>query len=476
MVSLLMLLFRNEKNFLNQITPMLPHDFIQNADFALPKKEHQLFLDALTTKPPVSIRLNPFKSIQKFDNLLQVDWETQGKYLPERISFTTDVDFWSGTYYVQEASSMFVGETLRQILPIEKDLKILDLCAAPGGKSTHILSLLSDNSFLMSNEINRQRCQVLSENMARLGKANYVITNQSPENIGKWKGIFDAIVVDAPCSGEGMFRKDNNAKEEWSLENVIMCAERQQDILENIAPSLKEGGFLIYSTCTFNTLENEKNILDLLEQGFESIRLVVDSSWNIIEKETKIDEKTLYSYRFYPHLLKGEGFFITCLQKKYKENSQRKPNLKNPNLLPIPLKKQDFLSGWLEDISKFKIYITQKNDIFALPLAQADNMHLWGETLGAWQAGIPIGTRKHEDIEPSPALAFSLDLNKNIPKIELDLENALCFLRKNDINLPIPSKKGWYLATHNGFGLGWLKALPNRWNNYYPAQWKIKHF
>ncbi len=456
---------------------MLPQNFIESSDFGLPKKQHQSFLKSLDTSPPISIRLNPFKPITDFENLESVAWETQGKYLPKRISFTTDANFWSGAYYVQEASSMFLGEVLTQVLPIDKDLKILDMCAAPGGKSTHILSLLSENSFLMSNEINRQRCQILTENLARLGKANYVVTNQSSENIGKWTSLFDAIVIDAPCSGEGMFRKDLNSREEWSAENVLMCAERQQDILNNIIPSLKENGFLIYSTCTFNTLENEKNLQTLLNEGFESIRLVIDSDWNITETETKIDGKILYGYRFYPHLLAGEGFFISCLQKTYKENSQRKPNLKNPNLLPIPLKKQDFLDIWLEDKdkSKFKLYITQKNDIFALPIQQAENMHLWGETLGAWQAGIRIGTRKHEDIEPAPEFAFSLDLNKNIPKIALDLENALNFLRKVDISTPIPDKKGWYLATFNGFGLGWLKALPNRWNNYYPAQWKIKH-
>ncbi|TAG93571.1 MAG: rRNA methyltransferase, partial [Bacteroidetes bacterium] len=411
---------------------MLPDDFIQSADFGLPQSQHELFLKALDTTSPISIRLNPLKEITTFNNLPAVPWETQGKYLPKRISFTTDANFWSGAYYVQEASSMFLGEVLRQVLPIEKDLKILDLCAAPGGKSTHILSLLSENSFLISNEIMRQRCQILSENMARLGKPNYIITNQNAENIGKWTSIFDAIVIDAPCSGEGMFRKDLNSRQEWSAENVEMCAERQQNILANIVPSLKENGFLIYSTCTFNSVENENNLVELLNEGFESIRLVIDGSWNIIETATKINEKILYGYRFYPHLVEGEGFFITCLRKIYKENSQRKPNIKNPNLLPIPLKKQDFLDTWLEDKSKFKIYTTQKNEIFAIPFQSSENMHLWGETFGAWQTGIRIGTRKHEDIEPAPELAFSLALNKNIQKIELDEENALNFLRKND--------------------------------------------
>jgi 16S rRNA C967 or C1407 C5-methylase (RsmB/RsmF family)/NOL1/NOP2/fmu family ribosome biogenesis protein len=454
---------------------MLPKDFIKKADFYLPTNEHTLFLESLTQNPCISIRKNPFKNISKFDEMPKVLWENKAHYLPERISFTTDPHFWAGNYYVQEASSMFVGEILRQIIDVKKDLKILDLCAAPGGKSTHILSEINPNSFLISNEIVRNRTQILNENLSRWGNGNSIVTSQNAESIGKWRNLFDIIVLDAPCSGEGMFRKEPNAISEWSLENVSLCVQRQQNIVENILPSLKEGGFLLYSTCTFNTEENEKNILPYLSKGYESVRIMIEPHWNIIETETQTHGNTLFAYRFYPHLVRGEGFFITCLRKTFKENSQQKPHLKNPNLISLPLKKQDFLKKWFHDIKQFHFFTTQKNEIFALPIAQAENMHLWGETFHAWRTGFHVCTRKHEDVEPTPEFAFALCQSKEIPTIDLEEEIALQFLRKNEIDVPIPSQKGWYLATFQGFGLGWLKALPNRWNNYYPNQWKIKH-
>lgn len=458
----------------------LPADFLQQADFGLPTAEHPLFLEALDGNAPTSVRLNPFKqpflqSGAKFTENAPVAWEAMGRYLPERLSFTTDVDFWAGSYYVQEASSMFVGEVLRQVLPLEKALTVLDLCAAPGGKSTHILSLLSPESILVSNEIVKQRTHILGENLSRWGQGNYILTNQNSAQIGTLTGVFDAIVVDAPCSGEGMFRKDKEARKEWSLANVRTCVSRQGEILENIAPTLKENGFLIYSTCTFNSHENEKSLFALLEQGWESIQLNVPSDWGIVQQETEHANKTLYSYRFYPHLVVGEGFFISCLQKTDREKN-RKLHVKNPHLLPVPTRKQDFLQDWVGELGAFKFYQTAKNDIFAMPEAQAERMHLIGETLGAWSAGYHIGTRKHDDLEPAPAWALSGKVSSSLPTVDLPTDIALEFLRKNELTaLPVTAQKGWHLATHNGLGLGWLKALPTRWNNYYPAQWRIRH-
>ncbi len=455
---------------------MLPNDFIKEADFGLPAHTHHAFLEALETVAPISLRLNPYKPTvaNTFQDLPAVAWEAQGRYLPTRPSFTTDVDFWAGSYYVQEASSMFVGEVLRQVLPLEEALQVLDLCAAPGGKSTHLLSLLSAESILVSNEIIRQRAQILGENLSRFGQGNFILTNQNSEKIGQLTGVFDAVVLDAPCSGEGMFRKDREARQEWSPANVRICVARQQGILQNILPTLKEGGVLIYSTCTFNRQENELNLLPLLADGWESIKLTVPESWGIIAEETIQNGHILYSYRFYPHLLQGEGFFVSCLRKNDSEK-YKKPHIKNPHLLPITAKKQDFLTDWVADLSQYKVYQTAKNDVFALPAVQADLMHTLGEALGAWSTGYHIGTRKHDDLEPAAAWALAGKTSINIPQIALPTHDALDFLRKNDIATPVPAQKGWHLATHNGLGLGWLKALPNRWNNYYPAPWRIRN-
>lgn len=458
---------------------MLPPDFIAQADFGF-TGDATNFLASLETQPPTSIRLHLLKSshLAGLAKMPAVAWENQGRYLPERLNFTTEIDFWAGAYYVQEASSMFVGEVLKQTLPLEESLCVLDLCAAPGGKSTHILSLLSEDSVLVSNEIVRSRAQILNENIARAGYGNAIVTNHHAARIGQLTGVFDAIVLDAPCSGEGMFRKNKEARGEWSLANVQMCAERQQTILEEIAPCLKEGGILIYSTCTFNTVENEKNLYPLLEEGWESVPLQVPQNSGILACVTEDEGNALYSYRFYPHLLQGEGFFLSCLRKTDAVKSPKKLHVKNPHLTLIPPRKQDFLKHWIADLDEFEYYQTDKNEIFALPAAQATFMHLLGETLSAWNTGYHIGTRKHEDMEPAPAWALALagKVGEDVPQIALPTEDALEFLRRNELKTALPAQKGWHLATYNGLGLGWLKALPNRWNNYYPAQWRIRNF
>ncbi len=453
---------------------MLPADFLQQADFGLPAPAHEAFLASLEGASPTSIRLNPFKMGEKPEGATPVAWESQGYYLPSRLSFTTEADFWAGKYYVQEASSMFVGEILRQTLPLEEDLTVLDMCAAPGGKSTHILSLLSPDSILVSNEVFRTRAYILSENIARWGQGNVILSLQNSAKMSGLTGTFDAVLVDAPCSGEGMFRKDKEARKEWSLANVHLCVERQQQILENIAPTLKENGVMIYSTCTFNTQENEQNLLPYLEEGWESIQLNVPEDWQIVCTETAHAGKVLYSYRFYPHLLAGEGFFISCLRKGYSEKKV-KLYTKNPNLAPLPAKRADFLRSWVGKVEDFQYYQTTQQNVYALPAHQAEKMRAIAEYIGAWTTGYHIGTRKHDDLEPAPAWALAGKCPETLPTLDLPTEDALNFLRKQDISLPTPATKGWHLATYNGLGLGWLKALPNRWNNYYPTTWRIRH-
>jgi len=218
-------------------------------------KSWEEFEQAHQQFPPVSIRFNPKKAHSPID-LTIIPWTSHGYYLGERPSFTLDPLFHAGSYYVQEASSMFLEQAFLQAVDRTKPINVLDLCAAPGGKSTHLLSLMNKESLLVTNEVIRSRASTLAENIQKWGYDNVAVTNNDPQDFKRLSGFFDVIVVDAPCSGEGLFRKDPGAMGQWSTDNVALCARRQQRILNDVWPALKEGGILIYSTCTYNELEN----------------------------------------------------------------------------------------------------------------------------------------------------------------------------------------------------------------------------
>ncbi|HEX8060200.1 MAG TPA: RsmB/NOP family class I SAM-dependent RNA methyltransferase, partial [Cyclobacteriaceae bacterium] len=292
------------------------------------------FKKALSEEPVSSIRINRLKK----PNLAgeHVSWCSTGIYLPERPVFTLDPNFHAGAYYVQEASSMFLEQAVKSSVDLSKPLRVLDLCAAPGGKSTHLLQLISNESLLVSNEVIRSRAMILSENIQKWGKSNVIVTNNDPKDFTELNGYFDLIVVDAPCSGEGLFRKDEDAMQEWSDENVNLCSLRQRRILADVWPALKENGVLIYCTCTYNEAENENNLKWLSEQ--KDIELIDLPHFPGVEKTT--------GYRFMPHKVKGEGFFIAAVRKKSQERSIR--------LRPGNLKASKLNPGWLT--GDFKYY------------------------------------------------------------------------------------------------------------------------
>ncbi|MEX2233333.1 MAG: RsmB/NOP family class I SAM-dependent RNA methyltransferase, partial [Cyclobacteriaceae bacterium] len=241
------------------------------------------FLKSLQEPPPVSIRIHPVKSQHQIADE-RVPWSKYGEYLPTRPQFTLDPLFHAGSYYVQEASSMFLEQALKQSVNLDQSLNVLDLCAAPGGKSTHLLSLLNRDSLLVSNEAIRSRASILSENIQKWGYPNTIVTNNDPADFRKLKGFFDVIVIDAPCSGEGLFRKNPDAMDEWSPENVQLCAGRQKRILSDAWDSLRENGVLIYCTCTYNESENEDNLRWLQENySVEFLKLSTDPSWGVDE-------------------------------------------------------------------------------------------------------------------------------------------------------------------------------------------------
>lgn len=423
------------------------------------------FLNSLQQPSPVSIRQNPFKPFKLEGE--QIPWSKHGKYLRERPVFTLDPALHAGAYYVQEASSMFLEQAITQAVDLTKPVRVLDLCAAPGGKSTHLLSLLHTESLLVSNEVIRSRASILSENIQKWGHQNVMITNNDPEHFSKLEGFFDVIVVDAPCSGEGLFRKDPNAMQEWSLANVDLCCKRQRRILADIWPALKADGILIYSTCTYNEKENEENLRWLQKQSdVEGISLKFDKAWGI----EIVQEGKLEGYRCYPHKVNGEGFFLSVIRKKEEQDEVR---IKSKKALPAPSKKIiEQLNDWVNGDNT--AFFTWDETIFAISQAHVEPIEFLSQQLKIVQAGTPFVTAKHDKLIPEHGSALSIELNKkHFHQIEVNLENALHFLRKEPIQSG-SAPKGFALVTYQQLPLGWINVIDNRSNNLYPKEWRIR--
>jgi 16S rRNA C967 or C1407 C5-methylase (RsmB/RsmF family)/NOL1/NOP2/fmu family ribosome biogenesis protein len=432
--------------------------------------DHANFVNAhFNHQSPVSVRLNPFKpSALKTD--AKVPWCQDGYYLNVRPSFTFDPLFHAGCYYVQEASSMFIGHMINYIRQSQQDtLKVLDLCAAPGGKSTLINSALDKDDLLVANENIKTRVPVLCDNLNRWGTANVVVSNNDPKDFGRLPGFFDMILVDAPCSGSGMFRKDPQAMNEWSAANVNLCHQRQERILADVYPSLKEDGYLIYSTCSYSREENE-DILDWLCTTFhmESIQIPVDTEWKIVE--TRSAKHKALGYRFYPGKVKGEGLFAACLRKR--TETQQPPFLKNKGNQKLPSRELDIIKQYINEPDGF--YFFKVNDHWlAIDQAHKDNLDILQRNLYLKKSGIRMGKLMGNNLVPDHELALSIDVNKNaFLQTELDERRAIQYLRRENINLET-NGIGWTLMEYKGHPMGWAKLLPNRINNYYPKELRI---
>jgi NOL1/NOP2/fmu family ribosome biogenesis protein len=359
-------------------------------------------------------------------------------------------------------------EQVQQLVDVNASLVILDLCAAPGGKSTHLMDLFP-NSLIVSNEIIRSRAKVLAENCTKWGNANSIVTNSEPAFLGQLEGMFDIILIDAPCSGEGMFRKDPNARSEWSLGNVKNCVVRQRDIVDHILPSLKEKGLLIYSTCTFNEKENDQNI-----QFFCSEFALEVTSLAKLPSEAIV--KTEVGYQFFPNMTKGEGFYISFMTKTEPSKEYRIKNSVSKDIKPIHPTSNKILTSVLtiKSTSKTSLdYYEYAEMIHLFPTLFFSHLSAIQQRCRIVQFGTKVGKIIKNKLQPEhdSITSTALDLS-SFPVVEISYENAVSFLKKETFhidNLPL----GWVILSYETVYLGWIKSVGNRFNNYYPNELKI---
>jgi 16S rRNA C967 or C1407 C5-methylase (RsmB/RsmF family)/NOL1/NOP2/fmu family ribosome biogenesis protein len=444
---------------------MYPSKFIERIN-------HQKYIDAIKLlealdKPsPVSIRINREKWDKVPVNSGKVPWSENGYFLESRPSFTSDPLFHSGCYYPQEASSMFLEQVYNQLVNKSGNIRILDLCGAPGGKSTLLSSLIGDNGFLITNDVIRTRAVILAENITKWGIGNTVVTNNDPSAFSGLNGYFDLILIDAPCSGEGMFC-DHAVRSEWSIDNASLCADRQRRIVMDVWPSLKEGGIMVYSTCTFNPAENEENIKWITDQT-RALSIPMD-----ISKYSGIQEigyKGITGYGFYPGRIKGEGLFYSMIQKPDVSVEKIRYSLKKTN---DQLTNSDIkISGNLINTSLNHLY---RNDdiVYALALSVEEFLYI-KNNLRIIKGGTALFKTRKDGFTPLHDLALSCKIKKNaFSSIELDYHQSINFLKRENLILK-NSEPGWILFNYKGVNLGFAKNIVSRLNNCYPIEWRIR--
>lgn len=449
---------------------------------------YEKLIEGLQQDASASIRLNPFKPLKTtqeqdhnaaINSASRVPWCANGLILPTRPNFTFDPLLHAGLYYVQESSSMFISEVLRQL--VHEPVAMLDLCAAPGGKTTATRAALPSGSLLFTNEPMKLRASILSENIQKFGHSDVIVTNNYPKDYRKAGQLFDVILADVPCSGEGMFRKDANAIDEWSPQNVEKCTALQRSIIEDIWPCLREGGLLVYSTCTFNAHENEENVEWIAQNlGADFVEIETQEEWNITG--ALVNSRPVY--RFIPGLTSGEGLFMAVLRKHgnsanvlseacasvTKETARKRHKGKERQASPsADIAKT---ATWLQ--GNFTI-MEEKGSIRAIPTWWTPVYNRIKSSLYVIHAGITIGNIKGRDIIPDTSLALSTMLNTAaFPHAELSYTDALNYLRKEAITVNSSIPTGFVIVTYRDQPLGFVKNIGNRANNLYPQEWKIK--
>ncbi len=425
-------------------------------------RARQLFHALTSTEAATAVRLNPLRSLQDTTIPLadgSVPWCPGAFYLRERPPFTFDPLLHAGAYYVQDASSMFLAAVLSRHLT--SVTCALDLCAAPGGKSTLLRSLLPSTALLVSNEPMRQRAQILSENLTKWGHPSVMVTQNMPADFAPLPEMFDLVVADVPCSGEGMFRKDPDAIGEWSLQNVELCQRRQRQIILDIWPSLRPGGLLVYSTCTFNSFENEQNLEWMVtELDAEVVETEIDEGWGIEGR-----------YHLLPGHVRGEGQYMAAVRKKSTtlrspSHHVAKPVAPRCDARRTTVRFPQWLSGEFE-------FFTEDDACIAFPAAHSQLRRTLSRSLNVVSQGVRVAEMRGRDWQPAHALAMSASLVRSaFPQVELTPDQALQYLRREAISITAP--RGIVLVTYGSLPLGFVKNLGPRANNLYPQEWRIR--
>lgn len=451
---------------------MIKESFRKYLEEAIGSDDALVAFSAFDSPASVAVRRNPFK-----DGICpegrQVPWCSHGRILPERPQFTLDPHFHAGAYYVQDSSSMFVGHAFRHILkdlrvPSGRPFRVLDLCAAPGGKTTDLAASLreafGDAFILVANEVMKARAGVLADNVAFWGDPNVVVTSDDPSAFAGLPGFFDVIVADVPCSGEGMFRKDEEAQKQWSEDNVALCEARQRRIIADVWPSLARDGVLIYSTCTFNRYENDGNVRWTADElGAEPLfrdDVLVPGNGVI---------KTELGYSLVPGHVEGEGQYCSALRKKsdveWREIKARGMRPSKASAVPKGLK---------VPVDRDVTVRMKGETVTAVPAVISADLAVLEPQLHVIAAGCAVGVMKAGTLVPDADLALSIMLDKDAyPSAEVDQKTALAYLHRDAIMLP-DSPKGFVLVRYEGLPLGFVKNLGNRCNNLHPQSRRIR--
>jgi 16S rRNA C967 or C1407 C5-methylase (RsmB/RsmF family)/NOL1/NOP2/fmu family ribosome biogenesis protein len=473
---------------------MFPEDFITSVYGLLGETEGGRLLAALDGDPVVSVRYNPYQLSEKpaGDG---IPWNRYGAYLAERPLFTLDPAMHSGAYYVQEASSQFVEHILREAVgdnggELPDGLRILDLCAAPGGKTTLYSTLAGLSGLVVANEPVKQRANVLADNVRRWGIGNVAVSCNEAGMFAAYRHFFDVLAIDAPCSGEGMFRKNHKAIEEWSAANVELCAARQRRIIADAWEALRPGGILIYSTCTFNCRENEENVAWITENfSVEPIEVEVPSEWGVETSltnyelritssfnELSSDKKGIKSFRFYPHQVKGEGFFVAVMRKADGKLKRVIPKAKREPLTDLNRNENRPLTEWVAAPEAMKFARAGEN-CYAFYRPQYGAVSALAGGLNIIYSGVCMGQIFNNKLRPDHALALFHDLHigegVNFSVTELPFDRTLDYLRKQEFADVTSLAEGLNLLTHNGHPIGWTKRIGHRTNTMLPNSFRI---
>ena len=442
----------------------LPFEFTDRIKGQFPKN-YPNFLAAINSQPTLSIRINKNKIEAHNTALEPVSWCKTGYYLEERPNFTIDPWFQSGAYYVQEPSSMFIWHILSSLYSEHFPEKVLDLCASPGGKTTLLASFFPDNTFIVANEVVQSRASVLAGNIDKWGSDNVVVTNSDPKNFKRIPNFFDLCLVDAPCSGEGLFRKDQSAINEWTPDNAHLCSQRQKRILMDTWDTLKPNGILIYSTCTFNPEENEENLHWLsTQQNFESIAISTKPEWGI---ET-VEKSGISGNRFAYHMVKGVGYFVPVLRKTdaecHETSIPKKAQVGTSLPKGVAKKVASLTKGGNQFMLNDSIFSTTVEINYLSPLLGVLNII---------RPGCKVASLIRDIVKPMHFLALSENLNRSeFQEIELNNHQINLFLRRENFQIN-DYPKGFYLATWNNLPVGFINHLGNRVNTTLPQELRI---